>query len=256
MDQSSRLKGRCGMKAAPWLLAQPGELVTGQTLELDPVEGRHAGGALRLKEGREVVLTDGSGNVASGVLSSLRRGSVEVAVESVAQVPASNSGLSLAMGVLAGAGMDLVVQKAVELGVESFVPVCCDRSQFGLSRATARANHWTRLARQALKQCHRAWAMDVAPAASLVDLLAGVGPDRGVVAHSAGVGIGSLDVTPDCVLLVGPEGGFTVEEDTIIDKARWCRLCLGPHVLRAETAAIAGSAVVLARMGAESGLHS
>jgi 16S rRNA (uracil1498-N3)-methyltransferase len=231
------------MKAAPWLLAQPGELVTGQTVELDPVEGRHAGGALRLKEGREVVLTDGSGNVASGVLSSLRRGSVEVAVESVAQVPASNSGLSLAMGVLAGAGMDLVVQKAVELGVESFVPVCCDRSQFGLSRATARANHWTRLARQALKQCHRAWAMDVAPAASLVDLL-------------AGVGIGSLDVTPDCVLLVGPEGGFTVEEDTIIDKARWCRLCLGPHVLRAETAAIAGSAVVLARMGAESGLHS
>ena len=244
------------MKAAPWLLAQPGELVTGQTVELDPVEGRHAGGSLRLKAGRKVVLTDGTGNVASGVMSSLRRGRVEVAVASVTQVPAPTSGLTLAVGVLAGAAMDLVLQKAVELGVESFVPVCCERSQSGLKRATARAYHWTRLARQALKQCHRAWAMDVAPAVSLADLLAGIGPDRGVVAHPTGGGFGSLDVTPDCVLLVGPEGGFTHEEDAIIDQARWRRLCLGPHVLRAETAAIAGSAVVLARMRAESGLHS
>ncbi len=146
--------------------------------------------------------------------------------------------------VLAGAGMDLVVQKAVELGVESFVPVCCDRSQFGLSRATARANHWTRLARQALKQCHRAWAMDVAPAASLVDLLAGVGPDRGVVAHSAGVGIGSLDVTPDCVLLVGPEGGWTNGEAKDILGRGFEALSLGETILRAETAAICSLAIL------------
>ena len=249
MDQYSRSSGGCVMKVAPWLLARHGELCEGRTVELDPVESRHASGALRLKPGREVVLTDGAGMVASGELSVNRRGRAEVVVKAVESVKPPVSGLTLAIGVLAGGAMDLVVQKAVELGVVSLVPVCCDRSQSGLARAITRADHWNRIARQALKQCRRAWAMDVAPAVSLAALLAEIDRDRGVVAHPDGGGFESLGSAPGPVLLVGPEGGFTSEEEAAIDTARWSRLRLGPHVLRAETAAIAGSALILARMG-------
>lgn len=245
------------MKQAPWLLVRPGELVAGSVVKLEPAEGRHATGALRLAPGREVVLTDGAGGVGSGVLTVARKGRAEVAVGSVDRVPAPVSGLTLAMAVLAGGAMDLVVQKAVELGVRRFVPVCCERSQFGLERAGRRADHWTRLAMQALKQCRRAWAMEIAAPIPLADLVASTEPNRGIVADADGDGLEAFGPTSaDPVLLVGPEGGFSPDEASVIEAAGWPRIRLGPHVLRAETAAIAGAAVVAACMTDGSGLHS
>lgn len=244
------------MKSTPWLLAEPGALIAGRTVDLDSIEARHALGALRLKSGRKVVLTDGLGSVASGILSSERRGKAQVSVDVVDRVPPPEAGLTLAIAVLAGTAMDLVVQKAVELGVARLVPVCCVRSQFGPKRAAGRADHWSRLGRQALKQCRRAWAMEVAPPTTLMDLFSQVGPDRGVLAHPSGMTVESHSLSSAPVLLVGPEGGFAPEEETACEEARWPRVWLGPHVLRAETAAIAGSAIIQARLGSESGLHS
>jgi len=245
------------VKQAPWLLVRPGELAAGSVVKLEPAEGRHATGALRLAPGRDVVLTDGAGGVGSGVLTVVRRGRAEVAVGPVDHVPAPVSGLTLAMAVLAGGAMDLVVQKAVELGVRRFVPVCCERSQFGLERAAGRTDHWTRLAMQALKQCRRAWAMEIAAPISLADLVASTEPSRGIVADADGDRLKAFEPTSaDPVLLVGPEGGFSPEETSVIEAAGWPRICLGPHVLRAETAAIAGAAVVAACMVDGSGLHS
>lgn len=256
MDQSSRSTPGGRMKTAPWLLAEPGALVAGRTVDLDSIETRHALGALRLASGHKVVLTDGVGSVASGELFSERRGRVQVVLDVVDCVPPPKGGLTLAMAVLAGTAMDLVVQKAVELGVSRLVPVCCVRSQFGLQRAGARADHWSRLGRQALKQCQRAWAMEVTPPTTLVDLLSHVGSDRGVLAHPSGKTVDSLSLSSSPVLLVGPEGGFAPEEEAGCEEARWPRVWLGPHVLRAETAAIAGSAIIQARLSTESGLHS
>ncbi|MEE4273577.1 MAG: RsmE family RNA methyltransferase [Thermoanaerobaculales bacterium] len=237
------------MKQAPWLLAPNRLTDEGVSLRLDDGESRHAFGALRLTSGTRVVLVDGEGSLARGALTLARRGSAEVLVESVESVPRPAGGLTLAVGILAGSAMDPVVQKAVELGVERLVPVCCRRSQLGAKRAASRLDHWDRLSRQALKQCHRVWAMTVSAPVSLAELVSRVDSGRGVLAHPSGLPVRELSLHPDTVLLVGPEGGLAPEEEALLDAEGWRRLRLGPHILRASTAAIAGAAVALHESG-------
>lgn len=244
------------MKQAPWLLAEAGELTAGTTVVLDSAESRHATGPLRLTEGRDVVLTDGAGRVAEGTLSLARRGRAEVRIDSVLDKSPPVAGLTLGVGVLAGSAMDLVVQKAVELGVERFVPVCCRRSQLGSQRAATRLDHWTRLARQALKQCRREWALKITEPLVLPDFVAMMGPAGGVVAHPGGRRVDEIELPRPPALLVGPEGGLTAEEHELLQAQEWPRLHLGSYVLRAETAAIAGAAILSVQLGVETGVHS
>jgi 16S rRNA (uracil1498-N3)-methyltransferase len=232
------------MKQAPWLLAEEGELEAGCRVILDAVEDRHARGALRLETGDRVVLTDGAGSVAPGRLFIERRGAAEVVVESVSHVPRPDAGLGLAVAVLAGPAMDMVAQKAVELGVERLIPVWCARSQISMRRAATRIDHWLRISRQALKQCRRAWSMELEQPLTLVDLLRLVDADRGVVADAAGGTLDQLPHSRERLLLIGPEGGFSPDEQGLIAASGWSKLRLGNHVLRAETAAIAGAAIL------------
>ena len=255
MDQrSGRSVGVELVKQAPWLLATTGELETGRRVTLDPAEARHAGGALRLKSGDLVVLADGMGSVASGTITLRGRGVAEVMVQGVDQLPPPTPGLALAVAVLAGTAMDLVAQKAVELGVERLTPVCCERSQMGLKGAMNRVEHWRRISRQALKQCRRAWAMELAPPTTLADFTNDPATANGAVAHPAGDRIEELPPDRVGLLLIGPEGGFSPDEERALEDAGWPRVCLGPHVLRAETAAIAGAAVFSSHRRRE--LHS
>lgn len=232
------------MKQAPWLLTPEGGLEAGCRVVLDAVETRHVSGALRLESGDRVVLTDGVGSVAQGRLFIKRKGAAEVAVESVNQVLRPAAGLSLAVAVLAGPAMDTVVQKAVELGVERLIPVWCARSQISLKRAATRADHWLRISLQALKQCRRAWAMELASPLALIDLLELAEADRGVVADAGGGTLDQLPRSRERILLIGPEGGFSPEDEGLINGSGWSKLRLGNHVLRAETAAIAGAAIL------------
>ncbi len=241
------------MKQAPWLLVSSGELETGRRVVLDSTESRHASGALRLRSGDPVVLADGAGTTAAGTITLSGRGAAEVVVQSVAHEPLPIPALSLAVAVLAGGAMDLVVQKAVELGVEHVMPVCCERSQMDPKRAMSRMNHWLRVSRQALKQCRRAWAMELSPPTTLIDLVNSPATAQGILAHPAGGTIGELPLGRVGPLLIGPEGGFSPDEDETLERAGWPRVSLGEYVLRAETAAIAGAAIFGIR---QKGLHS
>jgi len=238
------------VKEAPWLLSPASELVAGRRTTLEPSEARHASGPLRLQPGDAVVLVDGAGAVASGEIALLGRSGVEVDISAVDHRPRPAPGLTLAVAVLAGAAMDLVVQKAVELGVETLVPVCSQRAQLSVKRAATRVDHWIRLSRQSLKQCRRAWALELASPTPLTELLTDSATPAGMVAHPRGVGVRYIQ--PGCarLLLIGPEGGFDDTEELALEAAGWPKVCLGSFVLRAETAAIAGAAV----FGA--GLHS
>jgi len=238
------------MKKIPWLLASGSDLAAGHRAVLDPSEARHASGPLRLNSGDRVRLIDGAGVVALGELCLLPRGAAAVDISAVDHHPRPGPGLNLAVAVLAGSAMDLVIQKAVELGVERLLPICCHRSQLGLKRAASRMDHWTRLSRQSLKQCHRAWAMDLRPPITLTDLIDGAVDVPGVVAHPDGAGVQEISAPYGRLLMVGPEGGFDEAEESALEGAGWPKLCLGPYVLRAETAAITGAALLSA------GLHS
>jgi 16S rRNA (uracil1498-N3)-methyltransferase len=86
---------------------------------------------------------------------------------------------------------------------------------------------------------------EVLPLEALVDSESARG--GGVVADMDGCAIGTLPEDTGNLLVVGPEGGFTAAESELFDRRGWPRLRLGPHVLRAETAAVVGAAMLVAR---------
>ena len=101
---------------------------------------------------------------------------------------------------------------------------------------------------QALKQCRRPWAMEVTEIVSLAAFVDGNREQAGgVVADMGGSRRGELPKTAGNLLIVGPEGGFTTAEYEFFDRRGWPRLRLGPHILRTETAAVVGGAMMVAR---------
>ncbi len=231
----------------PWLLAPQSPLEPGASVELEAAESRHLTRVLRRSAGQTVVLTNGSGQVAEAVLVELGRGRLAASVKVVHRAPPLPAEVTLALGVLHTGAMDLAVQKAVEVGVATVLPVLCERSQLARRAAEGRRAHWQRVADQALKQCRRAWALEVAEPVTLAQVLGRTPAGVGVVADPGG---GSADGLPEAaarVLLVGPEGGFDPAEEEAVARAGWYRLGLGPFVLRAETAAVVGSSLLVRR---------
>jgi len=232
--------------APPWVLVESGTARAGGTVRLDPAEARHLVTVLRREAGDSVLVADGDGVVATGVVRACRRGKVDIELLD-ANRASRPTGLCLTLGlaVLRGDAMDRAVQKAVEIGVGSVLPLITERSQLSVARARARVPHWRRVARQALKQCRRAWSMDLCEPLSLAQALDAWAPRVGIVAHRQGVAMHELPPNRYDILLVGPEGGFSSEEQRSLDECGWCRLRLGRFTLRADTAAVVGAALMI-----------
>jgi len=235
------------VKDAPWILVAPGSLEVGKKLRLDPTEARHLTGPLRRRHGDRVVLIDGEGGVAEAELLPARGRDQEAEVlSSRFEAPPADAGVTLALGVLGNQAMDWAVQKAVELGVRRLQPLIAERTQTPHRTIIRRVPHWRRVARQSLKQCKRAWAMDVPDPRTLDQIVEQCPPSSGAVAHREGVSIHQVKGTTVELLLVGPEGGFTPGEVGFLEDRNWPLLRFGIHVLRAETAAVAGAALLIA----------
>jgi 16S rRNA (uracil1498-N3)-methyltransferase len=235
------------MKPPPWLLVPPGVIGEDTVIALDTSEGRHATGPLRLGSGDDVVLADGAGHtaVARLVIAGRKRVSAEIISVQLAP-PFRGDGVTLALAVIEPKAMDWAVQKAVEIGVRRLRPVVADRTQSSRRAISGRSDHWHRIALQALKQCHRPWAMDIDKLQSLCDFVADT-EGGGVVADRQGLAIGGLPRSCGRILVVGPEGGFSPAEDELLTSGGWVRLRLGSNILRSETAAVVGGAMMVAR---------
>jgi 16S rRNA (uracil1498-N3)-methyltransferase len=230
-----------------WLLVDRVPLEQGAIVVLGDRESRHAAGPLRLRSGDTVTVTDGRGRVAEVAMRvvSPRRSEAElVAVREVE--PPQGPGVTVALAVLHGQAMDWAIQKAVEVGVASFVPVCTERSQVRPLTARGRLGRWRRIARQAIKQCHRPWQMVVAEPCLLEELISTAVNRRGSVADAGGQPLATLGDSPPDLLLVGPEGGFGPSDRQLLDGTDWPKVRLGEHVLRAETAVVVGGALLVA----------
>jgi 16S rRNA (uracil1498-N3)-methyltransferase len=235
------------VKSPPWLLVSPGLIADGAVVDLDPAEGRHAMGPLRLRSGDEVVLADGAGRTAAALLGIVGKTRVEAQVVAVDVEPQlRGDGVTLALAVIEPKAMDWAVQKAVEIGVRRLQPIVTDRTQASRRAVSGRMDHWHRIAAQALKQCRRPWAIEILDPRPVATIVAKYEAE-GVLADPAGVTIDGLPKASGCVLAVGPEGGFSAAEDEMFTTRRWARLRLGAHILRSETAAIVGGAMMVAR---------
>jgi len=143
-----------------------------------------------------------------------------------------------------------IIEKATELGVERIVPLETERTEKGLrTAAEKRLVRWTRIAREASEQSRRARLPEIQAAVGLVEALEIESDYRYLLEEALAPAI--LTVLPQSrragdrvALLLGPEGGWTDRERALLTSAGWSPVSLGPQVLRAETAAIAGLAII------------
>lgn len=194
---------------------------------------RHLGKVLRLRDGETVSCSDGAG---SWRLSEWRNGALVVTSDIVVE-KASSPVLTVAVSPVKGDRTDMVVEKLVEVGVDRIVllaPVERSVVRWAANKVDHVMDRYTRIARAAAMQSRRVFLPVVLGPMSLSSL---IGPQTAVAEPNGESTWG--DVT---TLIIGPEGGFTATEVENVSRA----VDLGPHVLRAETAAIVGSALMVA----------
>lgn len=223
----------------------------GSAFELPPDAAHHALRVLRLRENDPVQIFDGAGNALDAIISEIVGKRVVLdKLKPCASEPPPPLRIVLAQAMCSSEKMDWVVQKATELGTAEIQPVQTRRSVAKLAgdRIEKRAAHWHNVIIAACEQCGRnslpqihapqefsAWLAQLrdTPAAKFM-----LSPESAATLHEQPKPQG------DVVLLIGPEGGFSADETKMAHLAGFISIRLGRHVLRTETAALAGIAAL------------
>ena len=224
------------------------------TIEITGSDAHHLMHVMRAKAGQEVTVVDDEGSVARMEMTAFREDAVTLVLkERLAANTESPLELVLAQCLLKADKMDYVVQKAVELGVTEIVPVkshnCVVR--YDAKKAAARQARWQKIAEEAAKQCGRTALTEVTPIMDLSNLIREnsdtedteivfcyENEDETTVKSCLQAAKGKR-----LILLIGPEGGFTLDEAQAVQEAGGKAVTLGPRILRAETAAVAAVTV-------------
>ena len=233
----------------------PQTFVAGEVLRLPENVCRHIQ-VLRLQAGAPLVLFDGQGQAAVAELLEIGRKQAMARVDKLlAESRESPLAVTLIQAVSASEKMDFAVQKGTELGVNRIVPAVSTRSNVRLSgeRAEKKVRRWQEIAVSACEQCGRNEVPPVAPIADLPQVLAALPTDSGalllLLSPHGGVPLRSLPSAQNAVLLIGPEGGLTAEEEDLARSHGFQAVQLGARVLRTETAALAALAAMQALWG-------
>jgi 16S rRNA (uracil1498-N3)-methyltransferase len=227
----------------------------GDRIELTGTEGRHASTVRRLRVGEHADLTDGSGLVVSGIVSSVADGAVTFSVLSRRSVPRPSPSLTVVQALPKGERGELAVETMTEAGVDVIVPWAAEHSVavWRGEKASRGVSRWRSAAREASKQSRRAWLPSVLDLASTgsVASLAGSAALAIVLEGSASCALSTvtLPTSGEIVVIVGPEGGVSPAERSAFAAAGAVECRLGPTVLRTSTAGVAATAVISARTG-------
>lgn len=225
-------------------------------LALPVATARHAVRVLRLAVGQPVTLFNGDGRDYPGTLARVDGHAARVRLHASHEVASEPPWpLTLVQCLAKGDKMDLVVQKATELGTTRIVPVLSERSEIRLdaARADKRHRHWQAIAASACEQCGRARLPVIEPPQPLARSLEHFGPDsalRLALMPGARKRIRDLAMPDDgAIVVIGPEGGLGERDITALTSAGFSGLTLGPRILRTETAGLAALAAILACHG-------
>jgi 16S rRNA (uracil1498-N3)-methyltransferase len=216
-------------------------------ISLSAEQLRYLRSVLRLENGTEIEIFDGRGARRAAVLE----GDALRVSEPLPEAPARALDVVLVQALAKGEKMDLVVQKATELGASRIVPLASERAVVKLQPGAAKLDRWRRIAQEAARQCGRADVPRIDEPCGLAEVLRMMRDDperRGLLLDAeekslrlsaAARGVSRL------LLAVGPEGGFSPEERDLARRGGMLTVALGPLVLRTETAGLAALAVLL-----------
>lgn len=220
---------------------------------LSPDESRHIATVLRLQAGAAIELFDGTGFVYQGLI--LTTSPKRITVEILSRYSEEEDGvpkLFLFQSLLKGKKMDLLVQKATELGVHSFCPV---QSKYNENHGNQprQLDRWQRIMLEACKQCKRAQHMTIEPVSFLEDIDVSAFEQPLVLweeEHATFLDATFVTYEGPMALLVGPEGGFHENEIDVAIKKGFKPVSLGQRILRSETAALSAMAILQFLSGA------
>ena len=228
----------------------------GNEVALPEHAANHLSRVLRLREGDPCVLFNGDGNDYSARLVAVGKREVRTEVLAVKAVD-NESPLSIVLlqGIARGEKMDLILQKATELGVAGIVPVSGERTEVRLDaeRAEKRLMHWRSVVASACEQAGRARLPDLSPPAALDAAARALTGDglRLVLDPQGEHRLDRLSAPPGNTawIAIGPEGGWSPRDRDTLHAVGFTGLRLGPRVLRTETAGLAAIAALQARFG-------
>ena len=231
--------------------------VTGETAFLCEEDAHHAIRVLRMKPGEGCELFAG-GRRFSGEVASIGDGAVQVRI--AGELPSTEPRLrvTLYQGLPKADKMELIVQKAVELGACAVVPVAMSRCVVQLDAKDGRKKQerWQKIAREACKQSGRCEMMQVTEPISFRQLLARL-PEHGAAIvpweDARGYSLARFhaehpDIT-DLAIVIGPEGGMSGEEIERMQGSKCRAVTLGPRILRTETAGLCAMSALFCLYG-------
>ena len=240
----------------------PDQINVGESIELSYGATHHAANVLRLEKGDRVTLFNGKGGEFLAFIRRISKAAILVSIEKFINVEhESPLQITLAQSICTNIKMDLIIRKAVELGVNNIQPILAKRCLVKLSgkRELKRVQHWEQIVISACEQCGRNCVPGVSSPVTLSSWLSRQGamqkelnnePTKKLyfmLSPTSKMGLHdfskSLSVT-ELALLVGPEGGFTSDEDAAALMAGFSSLRLGNRTLRTESAALAAIAAL------------
>jgi 16S rRNA (uracil1498-N3)-methyltransferase len=233
----------------------PQPLAAGSIVDLPEAVARHLQ-VLRMAPGDPLVLFNGAGGEYRSTLASLGKKTASAMVDALeareAELPFA---VTLAQGLPEGSKMDWIVEKAVELGVAAIEPLAAQRSVVRLSgeRAEKRLAHWEGVVIAASEQCGRNRLAQVAPVSEFNRWVAQPSSARRILFSpraTQSLGAWAAGTEPhDVCVMIGPEGGFSDQEEELALANGALALSMGPRVLRTETAGLAALAALSALWG-------
>ena len=225
-----------------------------EILEIEGDEARHALRVMRLRAGDVCEVFDGAGNAAIAEIIAISGNTgMSLRVKEILSPMPAVADITLALAIPKGSNMDLIVQKAVEMGVSRIIPLVTERTivRIKTSEATDKADKWRRTVLEACKQCgvnklpvveepqsykHFLQRADLPTLRVQCAIVPHARPLREVLESGRAAGHNT------CVLLIGPEGDFSPTEYAEGEAAGYTPTGLGPIILRVETAVFMAAA--------------
>ena len=218
----------------------PDGIEIGATIALPDEERQHAR-VLRVRDGEEVEVFDAAGRNYVGRFDG---SGIVVFKETVNREPAT--AIHLAMSIIQLDKFELVLQKATELGVQSFIPLITDRMELRIDRVRGKEERWRKIVLEAVKQSGRSRIPPVEQPIKFDEAIKRAGQK---IVFDADAPSSTTDHRQPTTIFIGPEGGFSERELDLARNAGATLERLGPRRLRAETAALAAVTIISARSG-------